>query len=122
MKIKLCVACCFLVISFGLIGSLAEGGDGLPEITIKFQQLSILYENSLKKGDYIQAFQCAKEQLAIDPSDTVAYLRLAIAAHHVDSENEILKRQYSPYVSIEDDLHKEIKSLANTILTGKKER
>ena len=120
MKNNLIVACCLLILIFSITAFLAVGGEGLPDITIKYQRLSTLYEDYLIKGEYVKAFQCAKEQLDIDPSDTVAYLRLAVAAQYVDAEKEILKRQYAPFVSEEDDLHKEIKSLANSILAGKK--
>ena len=120
MKSKLSVALFLFILICVSFVSLAEDAGNLPDITIKYLGLSNLFEDYLIKGDYVKAFQCAKEQLDIDPSDTVAYLRMAVAAQYCDIDKETLKSQYAPYVSEEDDIHKEIKSLANSLLSGKK--
>ena len=89
---------------------------------MEYQRLSSLYENNFIKGDYSGAFKYAKEQLEIDPSDIVAYIRLAVAAQYIDVDKEKLKRHYAPFISEKDDLHKEVKSLANSFLSSKKKK
>ena len=43
-----------------------------------YQSLSIQYDDFYKKGQYKEAFEISIKQLDMDPSDSVAFLRLAL--------------------------------------------
>ena len=115
----LILSCYVIVLMIGIIPPNVEGGGDTENITTVYQQLTKQFSAHLNEGNYLKAFHCAKEQLEIDPSDTVAYMRLAVSAQHVKVDKEILKKQYAPYVSEEDALHKDIKALANFLLSLK---
>lgn len=81
-----------------------------------YATLSSDYEKSLSVGNYQKAYAIAVEQLNLDPSDTVAYLRMAIAVQHLKVDKEKILKDYSPEISEMDLFHVQIKSIANALL------
>ena len=81
-----------------------------------YTELSEKYEVSLKNKKYKKAYSFALGQLQLDPADTIAYLRLAIAAQHLRVNREKLRYKYSPEISEQDIIHIQIKKIANSLL------
>ena len=76
---------------------------------------------AIKAGDYEKAISLAGELLKIDPSDSLAYLRLAIAVHsHHGANNSELMSMYGLSISEGSPMDQRLKSLANALLQAPK--
>lgn len=89
-----------------------------PPIEQIYFGLAEKYDNNLSAGEYQKAFDCAKELLSIDPSDSLAYLRLVIASQNLTVDKNKLREMYSHEIAEGTVNDKELKSLANAIISS----
>ena len=90
------------------------------DIAKYYSNLSKDYEKNLSIGNYQKAYTIAIEQLNLDPSDTVAYIRMAIATQHINVDRQKILKEYSSKISERDSFHVQIKSIANALLNTPK--
>ncbi len=102
-----------LLIGFPVL-SLAGSNDF--NVVEYYSELSESYNISISEKNYDRALKIAIEQLALDPADSIAYLRAAIASQYVDTDRTQLIEMYSHAISERDNYHIQIKTLANVIL------
>ena len=111
----------FTVMLFVSISSLYASSEGEEFNAAKYYtKLSSDYEKSILSGDNKKAYLVAVEQLKLDPADTAAYLRMAIASQYIDVDKKMLLKNYSPSISERDVFHIQIKSIANILLSVKR--
>ena len=113
----------FTVILFASITSLYADSEGEAYNAAKhYAALSNDYEKSFLSGKHKKAYLIAVEQLKLDPADTAAYLRMAIASQYLDVDKIMLIKKYSPAISERDVFHIQVKSIANILLSIKKDK
>ncbi len=90
-------------------------GEDTPQefgIVEYYGDLSKKYEESIKAKNYKTAFNLALEQLDLDPSDAIAFLRLAIASQYYKGNKEHLIDYYALSVSQSNMCEKRVKEIS----------
>ncbi|MFT6188994.1 MAG: hypothetical protein ACJAW8_002041 [Oleispira sp.] len=85
----------------------------------RYYELSLNYEKSIINKEYQEAFTIAVEQIKLDPSDVVAYLRMAISSQHINVNRSDLIEFYSVSISERNAMDVELKKIATALLMSK---
>jgi hypothetical protein len=89
------------------------------DITSTYQTKITAYNTAISEGDYSSAQQISLELLEIDPADTVAALRFAIAAKLTGEEQSELLEELSHYLDQSTLEKKELLDLSKALVKQK---
>jgi len=112
-KIFLVLMCLIVMQSTAEEISKVEDISREGDIYVIYSKLNSLYHKSMVTGNCNEAYKAAEEMLSIDPSQSLAFLKFAVAAEIC---NITIGYEYEIYGSTRNELESEMRLLSEYLL------